>query len=323
VELSGNIVNTDDLVAVLRQLRKRPIWVAEKFVPGTRRRVRSAWPGTDPAAPTHFWDVPEARDRRVRLATGDPNVTIAEYVVDKYLGSGLRGLSLGCGSGAREVVWAETGAFASIQCYDISPSSIEVARERYPDHPVLSFAIGDALALEIQPESFDVIIFEDALHHFAPMRSILERCRNWLVPSGYLVANEYVGPRKFQYAPRQKEAAEAILAALPESLRVGYVSGAVKRRVRRPSLLRMRLLDPSEAVESDLILPEIRRRFEVVEEKQLGGTLVSLVLDDIAQHFASGDHEGELALIFGIEDLLLSTGEIDSDYALVIARRPG
>ena len=81
----------------------------------------------------------------------------------------------------------------------------------------------------------------------------------------------------------------------------------------------MRLKDPSEAVESDAIIPTIHNLFDVVEERKLGGTLVNLVLDDIAHHF--GSERDWLRLMFAVEDALMSVGEIQSDHTLIVARR--
>ncbi len=227
-------------------------------------------------------------------------------------------MSLGCGSGNKEARWAATGCFATLACYDQSPARIERAREQHT-HSALRFEVADAYQLDFESEGFDVIIFEDALHHFAPVETILGHCVRWLDRRGYLFVNEYTGPRKFQYSDRQLETANAILALLPENLRVSYEHGTIKRRVRRPSRLRMRLKDPSEAVESDAIIPTIHNLFDVVEERKLGGTLVNLVLDDIAHHF--GSERDWLRLMFAVEDALMSVGEIQSDHTLIVARR--
>jgi SAM-dependent methyltransferase len=269
--------------------------------------------------PVHAYNVPAVVERRIRLSTGDPNVGVADYVTGRYLGSDLRGVSLGCGFGRKEALWVGTGAFAKLTGYDLSATRVEGARARYP-HPALEYVAADAYKLDLEPESLDIVIFEDSLHHLAPVATILERCHRWLRPGGHVVLNEYVGPRKFQSTDRQLEAADEILAMLPEGLRISYAHGTVRRRVQRPSLLRMRLLDPSEAVESDRILPTVHGLFDVLEERKLGGTLVGLVLDDIAHHFIQGADEW-LQLMFDVEDELLASGDIESDYALVVAQR--
>src|SRR5262249_1225624 len=159
----------------------------------------------------HFWDVPEVVARTTRLATGDPDISVAEYLSGKYLRGHLRGLSLGCGTGGKEARWAATGCFSELACYDLSAARIERAPERQ-NHPAPRLEGADAYQPDFDRESFDAIIFEDSLHHFAPVKEILERCSRWLRPDGYLFVNEYTGPRKFQYPDRQIEAANALLA---------------------------------------------------------------------------------------------------------------
>ena len=144
----------------------------------------------------------------------------------------------------------------------------------------------------------------------------------WLRPDGILCVREFVGPRAFQWTSRQLEAADGLLTLLPHSLRTDYATGKVRTHVNRPSRLRMRLTDPSEAVESDAILPNLRALFEIVEEFSLGGTVVHLVTADIAHHFRAGDPESDrfLELMFASEDALIDSGDLPSDHMLVIAR---
>lgn len=321
MEFVGNFVNTDDVFALARQLRRRPRWVLSKFMPGQRRRVQAAWAHTS-APPVHFWDIPEVVTRRAAMATGDPALSIPDYTVRAHLSqSGLRGVSIGCGDGGREAVWARTGAFVELRCYDISPDRIDYARRRYAGNSSLQFEATDAYEVDITPASVDVVLFEDALHHLAPVSVILDRCREWLRPGGHLIVNEYVGARRFQYTDRQLEAANGFLASMPETARISYRHGSVKRRVKRPSRLRMRLVDPSEAIESDRIVPEVEARFDIIERRELGGCLVNLVVDDIAQHFTDGRNPRLLEMLFATEDELLATGEMPSDYIFLVARR--
>lgn len=320
MELLGNLLNSDDLAAFLRQLRRRPGWMLRRFDPVASRRVRATWNRTA-APPVHFWDVPAVARRRVRLATGGEAPTMQAYIAQRHLRSDLRALSIGCGNGWRERLWADTGRFAAIRCVDVAEQQVAEAQRRYRLDPVLSFEVADAYALDVEPASLDVVIFEDSLHHLTPVDGVLARCREWLRPGGLLVVNEFVGPRRFQWTRRQLEAADAVLALLPERLRLSYAHGTLKRRVLRPSRLRMRMLDPSEAVESDAIRPAVERLFAVEETRPLGGTLVNLVLDDIAHHFVDGAADDWLELVFELEDRLIAAGEIESDYALLVARR--
>lgn len=69
----------------------------------------------------------------------------------------------------------------------------------------------------------------------------------------------------------------------------------------------MLISDPSEAVESESIIPVIHSWFEVLEEKRIGGDLLMMVLKDIAHHFISEDAKAKPVLerLFEEEDKYL------------------
>lgn len=259
-------------------------------------------------------------------ASGVASRSPADYVAGKYLAdrTGVIAVSLGCGGGSREARWARTGRFASIVGYDISESWIATARSMAESEQldaVLRFEVADACELDLPSDSVDAVIFEDALHHLAPIDVVLDRARMWLRPGGYLFVNEYVGPRRFQFTDRQLEAVNGLLAALPYRLRTEWKSGQLRRKAVKPSILRMRLTDPSEAIESDLIVPAIRQRFNVLEERAIGGTIVNLLLGEIAHHFVDGREPAGrfLRLLFDFEDALIEAGELTSDHMLLVA----
>ena len=76
-----------------------------------------------------------------------------------------------------------------------------------------------------------------------------------------------------------------------------------------------------EAVRSADIIPLMRRYFEFVEEVRYGGTLLNLILEEIAGNF--GDTEEDLAVLtplFDAERLAIATGELPSDFSVLVAR---
>jgi hypothetical protein len=79
-------------------------------------------------------------------------------------------------------------------------------------------------------------------------------------------------------------------------------------------------LDPSEAVRSVEILPLLQRYFELVEFKPLGGSILQFLLADIAGNFQDETGQRLLKMLFVIEDALLASGDLQSDFAYVVAR---
>jgi ubiquinone/menaquinone biosynthesis C-methylase UbiE len=326
----GNLFNVHDLFFIARKTFRGLGGGRLPVLAGTAKdRAKEAWKHVE-APPVSWWDIPAVRERWNLMISGDAAVDYHEYVSLKYLegGRGLTALSLACGTGHRERRWAALGNFKRIDAYDLSEERIRHARESAEEEGlggIVNYIVGDVYEIEMPEKSCDVVLAEQALHHFSPLEDILRRVEKSLRPGGLFVVNEFVGPTRFQWTERQLKAANALLKTLPSRYRRKWRDGTVKTRVVRPSLLGMFLRDPSEAVESSRILPLVRELFEVTEIREYGGTVISILLEGIAQNFLSGDSETRRVLrdIFDAEDRLLKSGDIKSDYVIAVCRRKG
>ncbi len=101
-------------------------------------------------------------------------------------------------------------------------------------------------------------------------------------------------------------------------------SGArpVKTTPDLPTARAVQTADPSEAVRSADILPLLRRCFEIVEYKPLGGTILQFLLADIAGNFQDESGRQLLQMLFVIEDILMDTGDLGSDFVYIVASPP-
>jgi SAM-dependent methyltransferase len=320
-----NLVNRHDVGRLARRVWRRDVPdLLDRVIGSDRARVRRKWNEIE-AEPGQWWVVGEVRRRWAEMVSGDPDVDFREYVAGKYLRDrrGLIGCSPGCGTGEREMAWAATGRFERFDAFDLSPVRIDVARaeaeRRGLDH-VLRFEVADVTDAPFDGGGYDVIVAEHSLHHFSPLHAVLRVLEDALRPDGFFFVDEYVGPTRFQWTARQLDAANGLLAALPERYR--RTSTGIKRREIRPSKLAMYLDDPSEAVESAEIMPQLHARFDVVEVRGYGGAVLHLALANISRNFVSTDAE-TLRLLhtcFDIEDALLESGEIDHDFMIAVCR---
>ncbi len=320
----NNLVNRHDADRLMRKVRAlelHPV-VAKLKVRGGARVVEH-WAQVEPSM-TQWWAIPAVIARWNLLMTGDAGVSFPQHVAAAHFAprTDLRGLSLGCGTGGNEQLWARTGAFGRLDGVDVSQRRIDFATEAAEEAglaDVLRFRVADVHTMTADGERFDVLLGLQSLHHFADLDRTLPRLAGLLEPDGLFVVDEFVGPTRFQWTDRQLDAANALLATLPPERR-RTTDGRIKQRVVRPSRLSMVLDDPSEAVDAAALLPGIRRLFDVVEERPYGGSVLHIALSGISHNFLDQDAE-TLALLdkcFAAEDEALP--EVGHDFTALVCR---
>ncbi|WP_405813762.1 class I SAM-dependent methyltransferase [Streptomyces sp. NBC_01390] len=320
----NNLINRHDADRLLRKVRRLELdpVLTKLRVRGGARVVRH-WSRVDPSL-TEWWAIPAVVKRWNLLMTGDPDTSFPEYVAAKHFAprTDLRGLSLGCGTGGNELLWAKTGAFSLLAGVDVAPERIDFATRAAAEHglaDVLRFRVTDVNRMTADGERFDVLLGLQSLHHFDDLDAGLPRLAGLIEPDGMFVVDEFVGPTRFQWTDEQLDAANVLLAQLPEERR-RQADGRIKRRVVRPSRLSMVLDDPSEAVDAAALLPGLRREFDVVEERPYGGTVLHIAFSGIAHNFLDQEPE-TLALLercFALEDAVLPG--VGHDFVAMVCR---
>ena len=307
-------ITSDDFLETLAKLRQRGLpFLLSKLRPDALARTRSAF--DDPALrAANWWQVPAVRRRWNQRMTGRPDQPYEAYVAGKYLAGrhGLHLLSLGSGAASHELAFARLPQFAEVRCVDIAGRLLDQAAAVAQAEGLTNFRteVADVNTLDLPAASCDVVLFHSALHHFENVAVILARVRRALRPNGLLVLNDYVGPARLQWTAAQlAETNRVLCAVVPSRYRVRYLSHQLKTSVSGPGRWRMRLADPSEAAESDRIVPALRQHFQPLEEAAMGGNILTLVLKDIAHHFMRDDDAGTQALLaelFRLEDEFLT-----------------
>jgi len=272
-----------------------------------KARVASKWNTHITSA--DCWILPEIRMRWNEDSTGNADLQYEDYVMQKYLSQaqGLRMLSVGCGTGARERKWGRYEQFVLIDGIDIASQQVEQAKATALQEGLhhLQYFAGDFTSQAFEHAPYDVILFNSSLHHFADISGLLEhRVTPLLKPDGLLIVFEYAGPNRLQWRDDQLVFANKVLQALPAKFRVRFQSHSLKKKVYRPGLWRVKLIDPSEAVDSANLVPAIHQHFDIVEERRVRYDIAQLVLKDIAHHFLDADPEAKkwLQYVFDKED---------------------
>lgn len=283
-----------------------------------------------PATRIRAWlEIPAVKSRYERLATGgsagfdswiDYGLGFAPVRSDS---APLRMLSLGSGVGGLERHLSARNAFGTCEGIDISGSAVEISRREAQRHECrgLTYRVADLNTLNLPKDSYDMIWFNMSLHHVEALESLLDTVRRSLTTDGVLVVHEYVGPNRFDFTPNQRTALSATNRLLPEFFR--RVSPDLPRNdAPIPDPVAVQLDDPSEAVRSTDIESALGSRFHVVARHEMGGTLLQFLLNDIAWTFCEGHPATDdvLRMVFAIEDAQIASGELESDFVLIVAR---
>ncbi len=201
--------------------------------------------------------------------TGNPDQWPMEWFRTAFAAKPFeRGISFGSGNGALERDVRTKEICRSIVGTDISPAALVSARESAANSGIdgIRYERMDFNDLHLASRSVDIAFFHQALHHCERLETCLDEVHDALEPGGILYLDEYVGPSRGDWRKPLLARADVVFGSLP-----GWV------RRRRHLQLPVDWRDPSEAIRSSEILPEIRQRFEVLEERGYGGNLLSVI----------------------------------------------
>jgi SAM-dependent methyltransferase len=183
----------------------------------------------DPDSPNCFYFFPPVRDYLFSCITGRVEKTESDWcerwVIETYLRNRVpvpECLSLCCGFGHVERRLAALGVFLHCTGIDISPGAIESARERAREagYRNIDYRVADLNTLELEPERYDLIWANSALHHISNIEHLASEIHKALKPGGFLVSSEYIGPKHMRLSFRQREIINSVIHLIPPEFRV-------------------------------------------------------------------------------------------------------
>lgn len=321
------MIRKDDIIDVYIKLRQRGLsFLSSKVNFNQQARTKSAF-NDDKLFAAHWWIIPQVKRRWNKMITNDPNQDYESYLVSKYFSnhSNLKMLSIGSGVCSHEMKLAEYKVFEEITCVDIADKLLHKAGIEADKRGLrnMRFKVGDVYNMKFEKSTLDVIFFHASLHHFNNIESLIkDQLYDALKPGGLFVINEYVGANRMQFPKVQIEAINEAISIIPPAYRTRYVSQTVKNQVSGPGRLRMIVADPSECVDSESILPSLRRHFIPLVEKPYGGNILMYALKDISHHFVEPTEEKASILeqLFVLEDTYLKKHE--SDFMFGVYQKP-
>jgi SAM-dependent methyltransferase len=234
-----------------------------------------------------------------------------------------RGVSVGCGTGSKEFRLLEAGIVDHFDLFELSRERIATGRRRAAAIGLerrVHFHHADAFAREIPEGSYDLVHWNNALHHMLDVRKALEWSHSVLQKGGVIVMDDFVGPSRFQWSSLNLEVASSFRSLLPSRLlRHSSGEGFLRTQLKRKTIRQMIDMDPSEAADSERILPNLSEIFPGAKIVLTGGAIYHLGMSGIYANLDLSNEEDQRVLQFALllDDTMIQAGE--SHYAVAAA----
>lgn len=257
--------------------------------PEAMRRVGERWSARDKSPPRVRWWESATIRRHISKKVIPGGTESGFWQVEALRATGRtfpRALSVGCGNAYQEISLLKAGLVEHFDLFEIAPQMIMDAkagavkagvRERMQFHFADFFASG-----RNTPEAYDLVFWNSSLHHMFDARRAVAASHKVLKEKGVFYCNEFVGANHFQYPTIEIMIANGVRSVLPrEVFRIPGTDSYWETGTGRPPLEPMKQVDPSEAADSENILPAIREHFPQARIIPLGGIVYNLALMDI------------------------------------------
>ncbi|MFN4229323.1 class I SAM-dependent methyltransferase [Parvibaculum sp.] len=266
---------------------------------------------------TKSWDIPQYCAYMNIEICGEPLPAVSRgpHMRLKELGPFKHAVSVGCGRATKEQALLKSGTVERFDLFDLSDQRLKVAKARYEEKgqgDKANFVVGDAFATTPR-NTYDLVYWSASLHHMMDARAALEWSREVLKPGGVLMVHEYTGPTRWQWSDDMLDCLYRFRAALPPHLRPDDPS------IKRPTVEQMIARDPSEAADSEAILPALKELFPDAEMRALGGAIFPHALRGIYDRMTPED-DWVFDMVLALDAAFRAKGDSHRSFALARKR---
>jgi len=235
-----------------------------------------------------------------------------------------RGISVGGGSGQKEISLIRQGLVESFDLFELSEARISAGKELARKASVsqsINFFLGDAFEVATKSEEYDFVHWNNSLHHMLDVDQAVAWSKMVLKPGGLFYMDDFVGASRFQWPDRQLDIATKVRKSFQSS---NYLknprdeSKTLAVAVKRPVKEKLIESDPSEAVDSERIIGSVIKYFPNAEIKKTGGVIYHLALSDMLNNFDEDNDKILLDLLMIIDELCVEVGQTHYGVALAI-----
>jgi len=233
-----------------------------------------------------------------------------------------RGVSIGCGIAYKERAAIQCGLVEHFTLFELSSVAIERGRQAAADAGLsdqMDFRLEDGFTSETREEVYDLVYWNNSLHHMLDVKAALEWSWRVLKKGGVLLMDDFVGPTLMQWSDKLMQINTTVRQSLPPKYlhhptQPGYMFPAVVTRLDPQAI---QASDPSECADSSNILPELRRLFPGAWIQNTGGGIYLLGLNGVQHNILAAQDFALLEQLLELDDLCAAHGE--TAYAVAIA----
>jgi SAM-dependent methyltransferase/polyhydroxyalkanoate synthesis regulator phasin len=232
---------------------------------------------------TYWNDYEIVRRRNNVLISGEPTRTWHQHFAMTVGRTFERALILNCGNGWVDRELVEAGLVAAAVGMDYSQALLdEAAAEAAASGLPITYEQANVNTASFPAGPFDLVVNHAAAHHIAAIDRVFREICRVLPDDGWFVSLDYVGPHRNQYDLHAWEEAWRLNRELPPSVRQDLVY---------PPISAMVIIDPTEAIHSELILETFHRYFTTGQYTAVGGALAYPLLTHNVRLVSADDEE--------------------------------
>jgi len=235
------------------------------------------------------------------------------------------GVSVGGGSGQKEIHLLRSGVVEKFELFELSEAriaaGIELSRKLGVEDRV-EFIHADAFNARIAPGAYDLVHWNNSLHHMLDVDDAVAWSRKVLREGGIFYMDDFIGASRFQWPDRQLEIASRVRRIFEGSYYLEDPKNPgqfIEPDIKRPNPDRLMQDDPSEAADSERILEAVKRHFPNAEIKMTGGVIYHLALNNMLHNFDEEKDRHLLDLMMLVDGLCANMGE--NHYAVALAEK--
>ena len=262
------------------------------------------------ATPTHnSWMAdPAVREYINTCVSGTPHAWPMDWLAQWLRGRRFESaLSIGCGTGALERDLIRRGFCSHVDALDGSSQSITIACDLAREAGVadrIHYFVGDFNDPDLPRRHYDVVFFHQSAHHVAKLEKLFAAVLRSLKPDGLVYLDEYVGPSRNDWNDDLVRVHRTYYQRIPSAARV---YDELPLPIHRD--------DPSEALRSSEIVPQLMRGFRILEQRDYGGSLISVIFPSLRADAITREMVNDML----VEEKRLLANGFPSYHAIIVA----